>query len=106
LATTGRGRGLVRGLSAAIAATAFGCTAQAEPVEGPPSTSQNDPGWFRISGTLGSMTYYERVAISPACPDVFNAIRLKYPQAIERELDRLVTRVSSSLRAVCPSRVE
>jgi hypothetical protein len=196
LATTGRGRGLIRGLSAAIAATAFGCIAQAEPVEGPPSTSQSDPGWFRylnarfglrvdlpengfhqelspngsgitltssgrgitinvhanwlgsilpdatdstvrsiaslhqqavaetrqkggnvtysirhnefyvISGNLGTMVYYERVAISPACPDVFNAIRVKYPQAIERELDPLVTRVSSSLRAVCPSRIE
>jgi hypothetical protein len=62
--------------------------------------------FYVISGTLGATVYYERVAISPVCPDVFNAIRVKYPQAIEQELDRLVTRVSLSLRAACPSRVE
>ena len=62
--------------------------------------------FYVISGTLGSTVYYERVAISPACPDVFNAIRVRYPQAIEQQLDRLVTRVSLSLRAVCPSRIE
>ena len=62
--------------------------------------------FYVISGTIGSSVYYERVAISPACPDVFDAVRLTYPQALERALDPLVTRVSLSLRAVCPSRVE
>jgi hypothetical protein len=37
---------------------------------------------------------------------VFNAVRVKYPQAIERDLDGLVSRVSSSLRAVCPPGTE
>jgi hypothetical protein len=61
---------------------------------------------YVISGTLGSMAYYERVVISPACPDVFDAIRVKYPQAIGRELDALVARMASSLRAVCPPSTE
>jgi hypothetical protein len=62
--------------------------------------------FYVISGTLGASVYYERVAISPACPDVFSAIRVEYPQGIERELDRLVTRVSLSLRAMCPAPAE
>jgi hypothetical protein len=62
--------------------------------------------FYIISGTLGAMVYYERVAISPVCPDVFSAIRVQYPPAIEREFDPLVRRVSLSLRAVCPSRIE
>ena len=68
------------------------------------SVRRND--FYVISGTLGPAVYYERVAISPACPDVFNAIRVTYPQAIEHALDGLVTRVSLSLRATCPSRIE
>jgi hypothetical protein len=62
--------------------------------------------FYVISGTLGPMVYYERLAISPACPDVFDAIRVKYPQTIERELDPLVTRLSMSLRAICPAATE
>ena len=68
------------------------------------SIRRND--FYVISGTIGPAVYYERVAISPACPDVFNAIRLIYPQAIEHALDGLVTRVSLSLRALCPRPIE
>ena len=62
--------------------------------------------FYVISGTLGPTVYYERVAISPACPGVFNAIRVTYPEAIEQELDAIVSRVSLSLRAMCPARIE
>jgi hypothetical protein len=62
--------------------------------------------FYVISGALGPAVYYERVAISPACPDVLNAIRVTYPQGVEQELDAIVRRISLSLRAMCPSRIE
>jgi len=59
--------------------------------------------FYVVSGYLGGNVYYERLAISPACPHVFDAVRLTYPQAIEHTLEPVVTRVSLSLRAVCPT---
>jgi hypothetical protein len=59
-------------------------------------------GFYAIAGALGDSIYYERLAISPDCPQVFGAVRMKYPAAIERALDTTVARLASSLRAVCP----
>ena len=92
-----------------------------------------DPGWFRYSNARYGLRVDLpdsgfRQALAPGghgivltspdravtivvhanrrSPEVFNAIRVTYPQAIEQELDSIVTRVSLSLRAMCPSRIE
>ena len=59
--------------------------------------------FYVISGYLGDRIYYERLAISPACPGVFDAIRVTYPPHAKPALDPIVTRVSRSLQAVCPA---
>jgi hypothetical protein len=46
-------------------------------------------------------TYYERVAISPRCPHIFNRFQITYPKSKEDELSKFVTRLSRSLRATC-----
>ena len=54
-----------------------------------------------LSGQFKDTTYYERMAISPRCPHVFNRFRITYPKSKERELSKFVTRLSLSLRATC-----
>jgi hypothetical protein len=57
--------------------------------------------FYVVSGTFGDNTFYERLTISPRCPAIFNAMRAFSPTAREREIDKLVTRLSRSLRATC-----
>jgi hypothetical protein len=57
--------------------------------------------FYVISGNFGDNTYYERMTISPSCPAIFNGFRIFHPKALERSLDRVVTRMSNSLRATC-----
>jgi hypothetical protein len=57
--------------------------------------------FYVISGHFGDNTFYERMIISPKCPAIFNSVRVFSPKAREREIDKLVTRLSLSLRATC-----
>jgi hypothetical protein len=57
--------------------------------------------FYVISGRFGNDTYYERLTISPECPAIFNAIRIFYPAALERNLDATVSRISLSLGPTC-----
>jgi hypothetical protein len=57
--------------------------------------------FYVISGAFGKDVYYERRTISARCPAIFNSLRIFYPKSLERSLDRLVTKMSRSLRATC-----
>jgi hypothetical protein len=57
--------------------------------------------FYVLSGHFADTTYYERVAISPRCPHVFNRFRITYPKSKEGELSKFVTRLSRSLQATC-----
>jgi hypothetical protein len=57
--------------------------------------------FYVISGHFDGNTFYERMIISPKCPAIFNSVRVFSPKAREREIDKLVTRLSLSLRATC-----
>lgn len=69
--------------------------------EGTVTYSVKKDEFFVISGNFGDNTYYERMTISPRCPAIFNGFRIFHPRALERSLDRVVTRMSNSLRATC-----
>ncbi len=57
--------------------------------------------FFVLSGVVDNHTYYERLAISPACPARFSSLRVFHPHSLTRSLDAVVTRMSLSLRATC-----
>ena len=57
--------------------------------------------FYVVSGRFDDNAYYERLTISPQCPAIFNSLRFFYPTSLERKLDALVTRMSTSLRATC-----
>jgi hypothetical protein len=60
--------------------------------------------FFVLSGVVDDNTYYERLNVSPSCPDGFGALRVFHRKALTSRLNKLVTRMSLSLRATCPSR--
>ena len=57
--------------------------------------------FFVLSGVVDNNTYYERLNISPSCPAGFSALRVFHRQSLTSRLNRLVTRMSLSLRATC-----
>jgi hypothetical protein len=59
--------------------------------------------FFVLSGVVDDNTYYERLNVSPSCPDGFAALRVFHRKSLTSRLDKLVTRMSLSLRATCQS---
>jgi hypothetical protein len=57
--------------------------------------------FFVLSGVVANNTYYERLNISPSCPTGFSALRVFHRKSLTSRLNRLVTRMSLSLRATC-----
>jgi len=57
--------------------------------------------FFVLSGVVDNNTYYERLNISPSCPSGFSALRVFHRKSLTSRLNRLVTRMSLSLRATC-----
>jgi len=57
--------------------------------------------FFVLSGVVANNTYYERLNISPSCPSSFSALRVFHRKSLTSRLNRLVTRMSLSLRATC-----
>jgi len=57
--------------------------------------------FFVLSGVVDDNTYYERLNISPSCPAGFSALRVFHRKSLTSRLNRLVTRMSLSLRATC-----
>jgi len=59
--------------------------------------------FFVLSGVVDNNTYYERLNVSPSCPDGFSALRVFHRKSLTSRLNKLVTRMSLSLRATCQS---
>jgi hypothetical protein len=59
--------------------------------------------FFVLSGVVDDNTYYERLNVSPSCPDGFAALRVFHRKSLTSRLNKLVTRMSLSLRATCQS---
>jgi hypothetical protein len=57
--------------------------------------------FFVLSGVVDNNTYYERLNVSPSCPDDFSALRVFHRKSLTSRLNHLVTRMSLSLRATC-----
>jgi hypothetical protein len=57
--------------------------------------------FFVLSGVVDDNTYYERLNVSPSCPDGFAALRVFHRKSLTSRLNHLVTRMSLSLRATC-----
>jgi hypothetical protein len=57
--------------------------------------------FFVLSGVVDDNTYYERLNVSPSCPDGFGALRVFHRKSLTSRLNHLVTRMSLSLRATC-----
>ncbi len=62
--------------------------------------------FFVLSGVVDDNTYYERLNISPSCPAGFSALRVFHRKSLTSRLNRLVTRMSLSLRATCQAEEE
>jgi hypothetical protein len=59
--------------------------------------------FFVLSGVVDDNTYYERLNVSPSCPDGFASLRVFHRKLLTSRLNNLVTRMSLSLRATCQS---
>ena len=59
--------------------------------------------FFVLSGVVDNNTYYERLNVSPSCPDGFAALRVFHRKSLTSRLNNLVTRMSLSLRDTCQS---
>jgi hypothetical protein len=57
--------------------------------------------FFVLSGVVDDNTYYERLNVSSSCPEGFAALRVFHRKSLTSRLNRLVTRMSLSLRATC-----